>query len=99
MSFVVSSAGGVPVGAETVGTSPALAETVGSDPAEAGVSDELIELTPKAAAPIKARTRIAATILRGFFMGATLSFTFPPATLDSRSKPGVALQDEKTLGG
>ena len=86
MSWVVSSVGAAPVGAETVGTSPAFAETVGSDP-ETGDDSvagevELIDtdafklIAPKAARATKARASTAATIVRGLFMGCTLSF--PP---------------------
>ena len=87
MSCVVSSVGAAPVGAETVGTSPAFAETMGRDP-EAGdepaadgvgvvESDEFISIAPKAARATRARASIAATIVRGLFMGCTLSF--PPS--------------------
>ena len=98
MSFVVSSDGGVPVGAETVGTSPAFAETVGSDPPVDDVESLEFINTPRAARPIKARIRIDATIWRGFFMGVTLSFTFLPSPLDSRSQPGAPSRAIK-LGG
>ena len=77
MSFVVSSAGGIPVGAETVGTSPAFAETVGRDPAVDDVSDEFIFNTPKIARATRATARMDATITRGFFMRCTLSLRWP----------------------
>ena len=38
-------------------------------------SDEFIEIAPKAARATKARARMAATIVRGLFMGCTLSFS------------------------
>jgi hypothetical protein len=90
MSCVVSSDGGVPVGAPTCGTSPALAVTVGSDPPaedEAGddESDEFIWSAPKDARATRARARIEAIMMRGFFMGCTLSFTFASPVLDSRT--------------
>jgi hypothetical protein len=68
MSFVVNSAGGVPVGAETVGTSPAFADTVGSDPVVAGVSGEFIFLTPKATRATMARPTITATKIPTLFI-------------------------------
>ena len=85
MSCVVNSVGAAPVGAETVGTSPAFAETIGRDPdvgdesAAEGVgvveSDEFISIAPKAARATKARASMDATIVRGLFMGCTLSFS------------------------
>ena len=95
MSLVVNCAGGVPDGAPTCGTSPAFAETVGSDPSadEAadsaddevdGVSDEFIPTTPKDARATRASAKIEAIMMRGFFMGCTLSFTFASPVIDSR---------------
>jgi hypothetical protein len=92
MSLVVNCAGGVPDGAPTCGTSPAFAETVGRDPSadEAaddeveGVSDEFIPTTPKDARATRASAKIEAIMMRGFFMGCTLSFTFASPVIDSR---------------
>jgi hypothetical protein len=91
MSLVVNCDGGVPDGAPTCGTSPAFAETVGSDPsaddaADDGVdeSDEFIWSAPKDARATRDSAKIEAIMMRGFFMGCTLSFTFAPPVIDSR---------------
>jgi hypothetical protein len=87
-SDVVSSAGGVPDGAEIDGASPAFAETTGSADAELEVPAESelpesdipesdIEVTPKNMAPTIVKTRATArTVRNDFFMGGSLPFSF-----------------------
>jgi len=98
MSFVVSSIGAAPVGAEIVGASPAFAVTAGSEPAEAelfdpdelvvGVSDDDIEVTPEIMRPASASTREMMITGRRFFTPAPYLFPFASPALDSRSRPG-----------
>ena len=106
MSCVVSSAGGVPVGAPTCGASPAFAVTVGSDPAADDVpavvdelSGEFIWSAPSAARATSDSAKIAATIVRGFFMGCTLSFTFATPVIDSRDSLGLPSEAIGPSGG
>jgi hypothetical protein len=83
-SDVVSSAGGVPEGAEIVGASPALVETTGkavaeseSDIEESDFEESDIELTPRKMAPIIVKTRaMAITVRNKIFIGASLPFSF-----------------------
>ena len=63
----MSSAGGVPEGAEIVGTAPALVDTTGKVVAE---SESDIEVTPKKMAPSIVKTRaMAITVRNKIFMG------------------------------
>ena len=87
-SDVVSSAGGVPVGAVIVGASPAFAVTTGraepdavelveSDDPESETVESDIELTPNKIAPSMIKTRTAASTARNeFFICASLPFSF-----------------------
>ncbi|CAB4627064.1 unannotated protein [freshwater metagenome] len=90
-SDVVSSAGGVPDGAEIDGASPAFAVTTGradaepdevDEPAESEISESDIpesdmEVTPKNMAPTIVKTRATArTVRNDFFMGGSLPFSF-----------------------
>jgi hypothetical protein len=88
-SDVVSSAGGVPEGAEIVGASPALVETTGktvaesesdieeSDIEESDTEESDIEVTPKKMAPTIVKTRaMAITVRNKIFIGASLPFSF-----------------------
>jgi hypothetical protein len=83
-SDVVSSAGGVPEGAEIVGASPALVETTGktvaeseSDIEESDIEESDIEVTPRKMAPTIVKTRaMAITVRNKIFIGASLPFSF-----------------------
>jgi hypothetical protein len=83
-SDVVSSAGGVPEGAEIVGASPALVETIGktvaeseSDIEESDFEESDIEVTPRKMAPTIVKTRAMAITMRNkIFLGASLPFSF-----------------------
>jgi hypothetical protein len=83
-SDVVSSAGGVPEGAEIVGASPALVETTGktvaeseSDTEESDTEESDIEVTPRKMAPTIVKTRaMAITVRNKIFIGASLPFSF-----------------------
>jgi hypothetical protein len=78
-SDVVSSAGGVPEGAEIVGASPALVETIGKTVAESESDTEEsdIEVTPRKMAPTIVKTRaMAITVRNKIFIGASLPFSF-----------------------
>jgi hypothetical protein len=83
-SDVVSSAGGVPEGAEIVGASPALVETTGktvaeseSDIEESDIEESDIEVTPRKMAPTIVKTRaMAITVRNKIFVGASLPFSF-----------------------
>ena len=79
-SDVVSSAGGVPDGAEIDGASPAFAVTTGRADAELPESDvpeSDIEVTPKNMAPTIVKTKATArTVRNDFFMGGSLPFSF-----------------------
>jgi hypothetical protein len=78
-SDVVSSAGGVPEGAEIVGASPALVETTGKSVAESesDIEESDIEVTPRKMAPIIVKTRaMAITVRNKIFIGVSLPFSF-----------------------
>jgi hypothetical protein len=83
-SDVVSSAGGVPEGAEIVGASPALVETTGktvaeseSDIEESDIEESDIEVTPRKMAPTIVKTRaMAITVRNKIFIGTSLPFSF-----------------------
>jgi hypothetical protein len=78
-SDVVSSAGGVPEGAEIVGASPALVETTGKTVAESesDIEESDIEVTPRKMAPTIVKTRaMAITVRNKIFIGASLPFSF-----------------------
>jgi len=78
-SDVVSSAGGVPEGAEIVGASPALVETIGKTVAESesDIEESGIEVTPRKMAPTIVKTRaMAITVRNKIFIGASLPFSF-----------------------
>jgi hypothetical protein len=78
-SDVVSSAGGVPEGAEIVGASPALVETTGKRVAEleSDTEESDIEVTPRKMAPTIVKTRaMAITVRNKIFIGASLPFSF-----------------------